>query len=70
MWVSQYEKGKTSLGLSEARDDGVAGWQWHQLDNMQTICTSLRTDNHTNTLSLNYYSPDALPDAQPTVSKH
>jgi len=23
--------------------------QWHQLDHMQTICTSLQTDNHTNT---------------------
>jgi len=23
--------------------------QWHQLDHMQTICTSLHTDNHTNT---------------------
>jgi len=21
-------------------------WQWHQLDNMQIICTSLQTDNH------------------------
>jgi len=46
------------------------GWQWHQLDHMETICTSLQTDNHTNTLSLNIYIPDALPDAQPTVSKH
>jgi len=35
---------------------------------MQTICTSLQTDNHTNTSSLNFYRPDALPDAQPTVS--
>ena len=29
--------------------------QWHQLDHMQTICTSLQTDNHTsspNTSSL------------------
>ena len=48
-WVSQYQKGKTSLGLNEARDDGALGWQWHQLDHMQTICTSLQTDNHTNT---------------------
>jgi len=23
--------------------------QWHQLDHMQTICTSLLTDDHTNT---------------------
>ena len=30
--VSWYEKGKTSLDLNEARDDGVLGWQWHQLD--------------------------------------
>ena len=45
------------------------GMEWHQLDHMQTICTSLQTDNHTNTSSLNVYRPDALPDAQPTVSK-
>jgi len=31
-WVSQYHKGKTRLGLNVARDDGVLGWQWHQLD--------------------------------------
>jgi len=29
------------------------GWQWHQLDHMQIICTSLRTDNHMSTSSLN-----------------
>ena len=28
--------------------------QWHQLDHMQMICTSLQTDNHTNTSSLNF----------------
>jgi len=45
--------------------------QWHQLmEHMQTICTSLQTDNHINTPSLNFYRPDALPDGQPTVSKH
>jgi len=44
--------------------------QWLQLDHMQTICTSLQTDNHTNTSSLSCYRPDALPDTQPTVSKH
>ena len=49
---------------------GVLGWQWYQLDHMQTICTSLHTDNHNNTSSLNFYRPDALSDAQPTVSKH
>ena len=37
---------------------------------MQTICTSLQTDNHTNTSSLNFCRPDAFPDAQPTVPKH
>jgi len=37
---------------------------------VQTICTSLKTDNNTNTSSLNFYRLDALPDAQPTVSKH
>jgi len=66
-WVSRYEKGKTSRDLNEARDDGVLGWQWHQLDHVQTTCTSL---HHTSTSSLNLYRPDALPDAQPTVSVH
>jgi len=28
--------------------------QWHQLGHMQSICTSFQTDNHTNTLSLNF----------------
>ena len=37
---------------------------------MQTICTSVQTDNHSYTPSLNFYRPDPLPDAQPTVSKH
>jgi len=66
-WVSRYQKAKTSLDLNEERDDGVWGWQWHQLDHMQTICTSLQTDNHANTSSLSFYRPDALPVAQPTV---
>jgi len=68
-WVSRYQKGKTNLDLDKARDDGVMGWQWHQLDNMQTICTSLQTDNYANNISsLNFYRPDALRDAQPTAS--
>ena len=37
---------------------GFWGWQWHQLDHMQTICTLLQTDNHTNTSSLDFYMPD------------
>jgi len=38
-------EGKTSLDLNEAKDDEVLGRQWHQLDHMQTICTSLQADN-------------------------
>jgi len=52
-WVSWYQKGKTSLNLNEARDNGVLGWQWHQLDHMQTIGTSIQTDNHINTSTVN-----------------
>jgi len=44
--------------------------QWHQLDHMQAICTSILTDNHINTSSLNFYRTDALPDTQPTASTH
>jgi len=30
----------------------MMGWQWHQLNYMQTICTLLQTDNHASTPSL------------------
>jgi len=40
--VSWYQKGKTNLDFTEARD---SEWQWHQLGYMQ-VCTSLQTDNH------------------------
>jgi len=42
----------------------MTGWQWHQLDHMQIICTSLQTDNHArhNRHSI-FHRPDALPDA-------
>ena len=66
--VSRYQKGKTNLDFTEARD---SEWQWHQLGHMQ-VCTSHQTDNHASTppLSSQFYMPDALPAAQPTASKH
>jgi len=47
----------------------MMGWQWHQLDHMQIICTLLQTDNHASTSPLTFYRKDALPAAQPTASK-
>jgi len=38
--VSQYQKRKTNLDFTEARD---SEWQWHQLGHMQ-VCTLLQTD--------------------------
>jgi len=51
---------------------GMMGWQWHQLDHKQTICTSFQTDNHTNNWPHHsmFHGLDALPTTQPTVSKH
>ena len=43
--VSRYQKGKTNLDFTEARD---GEWQWHQLGHMQ-VCTSLQTNNHAST---------------------
>jgi len=48
----------------------MMGRQWHQLDYMQVTCTLVQADNHASTSALNFYRPDALPDAEPTVSKH
>jgi len=64
--VSQYQKGKTNLDFTEARD---SDWQWHQLGHRQ-VCTSLQTDNHASIPLLSFYRPDALSAAQPTASKH
>jgi len=47
--VSQYQKGKTNLDFTEARD---SEWQWHQLGYMK-VCTSLQTDNHASNPPLN-----------------
>jgi len=46
------------------------GWQCHQLDHMQIICTSLQADDHGSTSSLGVYGLAALPDAQVTISTH
>jgi len=64
--VSRYQKGKTNLDFTEARD---SEWQRHQLGHMK-VCTALQTDNHTSTPPLSFYRPDALPATQPTASKH
>jgi len=64
--VSRYQKGKTNVDFTEARD---SEWQWHQLGHMQ-VCTSLQRDNHVSTPPLSFYLPDALPATQPTASMH
>jgi len=57
--VSRYQKSKTSLDFTEARD---SEWQWHQLGHVQ-VCTLLQTDNHASTPLSFFYRPDALPAA-------
>jgi len=66
-WVSRHQKGKPFWILLEQE---MMGWQWHQLDHIQIICTSLQTDNHASTSPLSFYRPDALTAAQPTASEH
>ena len=43
--VIWYQKGKTSLDFTEARD---SEWQWHPLGHMQ-ISTSFQSENHAGT---------------------
>jgi len=47
-WVSQYQKRKTYLDFTEARD---SEWQLHQLGLMQ-VCISIQTNNHASTPQL------------------
>jgi len=59
--VSQYQKGKTSLDFTEARD---SDWQWHQLGHMQ-VCISLQTDSHASTPPLSFLQA-GCPSCHPT----
>ena len=61
--VSRYQKGKTNLDFTEARD---SEWQWHQLGHMQ-VCTSLQTDNHASTPQLSFLQA-GCPSCRPTNS--
>jgi len=61
--VSRYQKGKTNLDFTEARDDE---WQWHSLGHMQ-VCTSLQTDNHASTPQLSFFT-GGCPSCHPTNS--
>jgi len=48
--MSRYQKGKTNLHYTEARDS-----QWHPLGHMQ-VCTSLQSDNHASTPLLSFFT--------------
>jgi len=61
--MDRYQKGKTSLDFTEARD---SEWQWHKLGHMQ-VCTSLQTDNHANTSPLSFLQA-GCPSCHPTNS--
>jgi len=65
--VSRYQKGKTNLDFTEARD---SEWQWHQLGHMQTICTCCRQKTTPATPTQDFfYRLDAIPVTQSTASK-
>ena len=61
--VSRYQKGKTHLDFTEARD---SEWQWHQLGYMQ-VCTSLQTDNHASIPPLRFLQ-SGCPSCRPANS--
>jgi len=61
--VSRYQKGKSNLDFTKARD---SEWQWHQLDHIQ-VCTLLQTDNHDSTAPLSFLQA-GCPSCHPTNS--
>jgi len=61
--VSGYQKGKTNLDFTEARD---SEWQWHSMSHMQ-VCTSLQTDNHASAPPLSFLQA-GCPSCHPTNS--
>jgi len=61
--VGWYQKGKTNLDFTEARD---SEWQWHQLSHMQ-VYTLFQTDNHASTSPLSFLQA-VCPSCRPTNS--
>ena len=57
--VGRYQKGKTNLDFTEARD---SEWQWHRLQ----VCTSLQTDNHASNPPLSFLRT-GCPSCRPTT---
>jgi len=61
--VRRYQKGKTNVDFTKARD---SEWQCHQLGHMQ-VCTSLQTDSHASTPPLSFLQA-GYPSCRPTSS--
>jgi len=61
--VSRYQKGKTNLDFTKARD---GEWHWRQLGHMQ-VCTLLQRDNHASTPPLSFLQA-GCPSCRPTNS--
>ena len=61
--VCRYQKGKTNLDFTEARD---SEWQWHQLGYVQ-VCTLLQPHNHVSTRPLSFLQA-GCPSCRPTNS--
>jgi len=59
--VSRYQKGKTNLDFTEARD---SEWQWHQLGHMQV---KIQIDDHAITPPLSFLQA-GCPSCYPTNS--
>ena len=69
-WISRYQKGKSNLYFNEARDDGIlgcSGISWTICKQSAPCCRPITTPTPHRLI---FYRPDALPVAQPTVSKH
>jgi len=62
-WVSRYQKGKTNLDFTGARN---SEWQWHQMGHMQ-VRTSLQTDNYASTPPLCFLQA-GCPSSRPNNS--
>jgi len=63
--VSRYQKDKTSLDFTGARD---SEWQWHQLDHMQ-VCTSLQTDRQPRQHHTTQFFTDWMPFLPPNQQR-
>jgi len=67
-WESQHHKNTKPFSILILVTQEIMGWEWHQLDHMQIICTRFRQVTMAAPQHSVFHGMDVLPNSQSTAS--